>query len=112
MALAEGGRLSGRRRLRALPVGARADAAKSTSSPDQGGQTAGKRPGVAVVRSGRRLVVQPPRFVPGSEERWAEAMRALRLLYRDFLEGGGLDDVRRRWSPVQPADHTRERRAA
>jgi hypothetical protein len=112
MALPEGGRLSGRRRLRALPGGARADAATTTFSPDHGRQMAGQRPGLAVVRPGRRLVVHPPQFVPGSEERWAEAMRALRLLYRDFLEGGGLDELRRRWSPVQPAEDTRERKAA
>ena len=42
--------------------------------------------------------------VPASEEHWAEARRALRVLYRDFLAGGGLDLLPDRRSHERPAD--------
>jgi hypothetical protein len=48
------------------------------------------------VRGDGRLRVAPPTFVPCSPERRVETMRALRVLYLDFIEGGGLNELRLR----------------
>ena len=69
-------------------------------------------PALAVVRGGKTLGVRPAEILPADEERWAEACRALRVLYRDFLAGGGLDVLRDRRSHATPASDARQRRAA
>jgi hypothetical protein len=66
----------------------------------------------ATTRAGRKLVVEPARLVPGEAERWLEARRALRVLYRDFLAGGGLDLLADRRSDARPVKDARQRRAA
>lgn len=71
-----------------------------------------ERPALAVVRAGKTLGVRPARLLPASEQEWAEARRALRVLYRDYLAGGGLDCVRDRRSHVHPAHDAKQRRAA
>jgi hypothetical protein len=60
--------------------------------------------------------VRAATIVPATDEQWVEARRALRVLYRDFLAGGGLDCPRDRRSHVHPATTRKkdkpERRAA
>lgn len=69
-------------------------------------------PALAVARGGKTLGVRPAQIVPADAERWAEACRALRVLYRDFLAGCGLDVLRDRRSHATPAQDARQRRAA
>lgn len=49
------------------------------------------------------LVVHAPETVPFTAERRAQARLALRVLYGDFLAGGGLDIVRASRCPEEPA---------
>jgi hypothetical protein len=56
--------------------------------------------------------VRPAAFVPGSEERRAQARQALAVLYRDFLAGGGLDFLHDRRSHARPANDAQKREAA
>jgi len=48
------------------------------------------------------LVVHAPEMVPLTAERRAQARGALRVLYGDFLAGGGLDIVRASRCPEAP----------
>lgn len=67
----------------------------------------------AATRAGQgRLTVAGARLVPCEKERWLEARRALRVLYRDFLTGGGLDDLGDRRSHADPAEEPGQRRVA
>lgn len=43
-----------------------------------------------------RLRVRPPQLVARSEAQRAEVVRSLRVLYLDFIAGGGLEELRRR----------------
>jgi len=52
----------------------------------------------------------PPELAPLSEERERAALGALRALYRDFLETGGLDSLADRRSHAAPP--MQERKAA
>jgi hypothetical protein len=67
---------------------------------------------LAAVADGKTLGVRPARLVPASEETWAQARRALTVLYRDFLAGGGLDVLTDRRSHARPANDAQEREAA
>jgi len=40
--------------------------------------------------------VQSPQFVARSDTQRAEVVRSLRVLYCDFIAGGGLEELRRR----------------
>ncbi len=57
-----------------------------------------------------RLRLLPGQLVPASEERRQAALSALQTLYRDFLEGGGLDSLQDRRSHGAPRQQ--ERKAA
>jgi len=48
------------------------------------------------------LVVHAPEMVPFTAERRGRARLALRVLYGDFLAGGGLDIVRASRCPSAP----------
>lgn len=48
------------------------------------------------------LVVHAPEVVPFTAKRRAQARLALRVLYGDFLAGGGLDIVRASRCPEAP----------
>lgn len=50
--------------------------------------------------AGCRLVVARAQLVECPPEQWAEALEGLRVLYRDFFEGGGLEELRRRAAVV------------
>ena len=69
-------------------------------------------PPLAAVTDGKRLGVRPAAFLPGTEERRAQARQALTVLYRDFVAGGGLDLLRDRRLHAPPAHDAHERRAA
>jgi hypothetical protein len=64
------------------------------------------------VPDGKRLGVRPAIVVPAGKETWSEARRALTVLYRDFLAGGGLDVLADRRSHARPAHDAEEREAA
>lgn len=100
------------------PSAAAAEDATSTAAERRTGrprriqaETAGA-PVLTVVCGGKTLGVRPAEIVPADTEGWAEACRALRVLYRDFLAGGGLDVLRDRRSHARPGKDARERRAA
>jgi hypothetical protein len=39
--------------------------------------------------------VQPPQFVARTDAKRVEVIRSLRVLYCDFIAGGGLEELRR-----------------
>lgn len=47
-----------------------------------------------MVRAGKTLGVRPARVVARTPEREQALQAALTVLYRDFFEGGGLDELR------------------
>lgn len=65
-----------------------------------GRQRRRQRAGVGPAHGG--LVVHAPEMVPLTAERRAQARGALRVLYGDFLAGGGLDIVRASRCPEAP----------
>ncbi len=65
-----------------------------------GRQRRGQRAPAGEARGG--LVVHAPEVVPFTAERRAQARGALRVLYGDFLAGGGLDIVRASRCPGEP----------
>jgi hypothetical protein len=61
--------------------------ARAPEAPQGGGRGASAADGTG----SRRLGVRPARLAHRSAERHRAAVAALRVLYRDFLAGGGLD---------------------
>lgn len=55
-----------------------------------------KQPSSTVAGGDGRLKVAPPQFVPATEEQRAAVLRALRVLYLDFIAAGGLEELRQR----------------
>lgn len=66
-------------------TGTTADSVEPPREPTAGGAS----------DSQSRLGVLPAAIVACSEEQWGEARRALRVLYVDFLTGGGLERLKR-----------------
>jgi len=91
------------------PVRARSARDSRATRPGRDGGTQGRT--LALVGKRRpRLRLGPPELAPLSEERERAALGALRALYRDFLEAGGLDSLADRRSHAAPP--RQERKAA
>lgn len=97
-----------RRAQRALQA---LDGGGAATGPSEGQRAATGAP-VAAVRGDGRLTVAPAAVVPAEPARWQETRRALRVLYRDFLAGGGLDDLRDQRSHAAPQESATRKEAA
>jgi hypothetical protein len=89
----------------------RSGSARDSRATRPGGDVGTQARTLALVGKRRpRLRLLPPELAPLSEERERAARGALRALYRDFLETGGLDSLADRRSHAAPA--RQERKAA
>jgi hypothetical protein len=89
----------------------RAGLARDSRATRPGGDVGAQGRTLALVGKRRpRLRLLPPEIGPFSEERERAALGALRALYRDFLEAGGLDSSVDRRSHAAPP--RQERKAA
>lgn len=80
-----------------------------TRTPRTAGAGRERRPQRAKAPDSReRLVVHAAETVPFTDERRAQARLALRVLYADFLAGGGLDSVRASRCPEAPTEDPTE----
>jgi hypothetical protein len=104
--------VTGRRHLRALPPPKDAQARKPSTEDRSGRDVAARRARAASPPAAGRLGARAAEIIPLDGERRARALVALTVLYRDFLEAGGLDIARQQRCPQQPAMNHQQRRAA
>lgn len=87
-------------------------ATDDTRPPESGREGGGRRASAGADRGSAELGVRPARLVRRSPKRDAEARAALRVLFRDFLAGGGLDFLRTSRCPdtsPNPTDRSEDR---
>jgi hypothetical protein len=103
--------MSERGRLRRSRPPASSKSAASPRASGTGRDAGPQGPTLALVGKRRpRLRLLSPELRPMGEERRQAVVSALRCLYREFLEAGGLDSLRDRRSHAAP--NLEERKAA